>query len=241
MQAVYFSGVSQIRDLIVQATDPWGGIKPKDARRGVKEVHQMLNGIYLSTDASFVEVCQKDNPHKFESVISACGFPRVVRAQPSLAELSRKDVETNFTERNITWLQIGDAVPDDRQAWTDIVFNATFPDSPHSRADYEIENDSITPLHIAFRAMKKEEVLQTPPEQWFEPTFTVLRSGVDGKKTLLHCHLGISRSSTILSAFLIKEFKVSAAQAIAFLRTRRYCINPKSIAGLEAYAKALNH
>lgn len=74
----------------------------------------------------------------------------------------------------------------------------------------------------------------------FEPTFKRLDEAVFGtKKVLVHCQAGVSRSSSLVAAYLINRFEVSANEAIAFLHTKRYCVKPKFILWLDRYASAI--
>lgn len=48
----------------------------------------------------------------------------------------------------------------------------------------------------------------------------------DNKKVIVNCYAGISRSSTIVIAFLIAKKKMSLNEAINFVRMKRNIINP---------------
>src|SRR5690242_14947070 len=119
--------VGGIRDLIVEAKDPWDGKIPPNAREGFSDVSHIAGGLYISNHSRFVETFQT-NPNNFEVIVSVCGYPRLQRAQQDILKaVERSTVENHFKERKVEWLQIGDAVPDDNEAWTDLIFNATFP------------------------------------------------------------------------------------------------------------------
>lgn len=47
-----------------------------------------------------------------------------------------------------------------------------------------------------------------------------------GRRTLVHCRMGVSRSATMVLAFLMAEFRTSLGQALLMLRQRRSFINP---------------
>ncbi|MCE5293766.1 MAG: dual specificity protein phosphatase family protein [Chlamydiales bacterium] len=231
--------VDAVRDLIVKAQDPWvNGKKPKDILSNKHQAHHVVGGLYIGGDHSFVEVFQ-DNPQEFECVISACSFARMKRSQEALADITGDRAEALFKERKITWLQVGNAVPDDANSWPDIVFNATFPHLDDAQIGIEIRRreKNPTPDQVALRARKNAAILLVDVKEQFAPVFKALR---EGKKTLVHCHHGVSRSATILCAFFIHDFGVSAEQALAYLRTKRICVKPKLFPDLQQYFKALN-
>ena len=47
-----------------------------------------------------------------------------------------------------------------------------------------------------------------------------------GRKTLIHCMAGVSRSATILSAYLMVRYRWSTQQTIQYIRQRRPIIQP---------------
>jgi dual specificity phosphatase 12 len=48
----------------------------------------------------------------------------------------------------------------------------------------------------------------------------------EGGRILVHCVMGVSRSATVLSAFLMQSRKMSSSQALEFIRKRRACVRP---------------
>ena len=242
---------SDTRDEIVRAIDPWS-IGKRNSRAARPYANQVINGLYLGNDEKFAETlnfpCRNykkekidtSNPNQFEVIISLCTYARMVEEMPDLKKMDPKNVDKKFKERGITWIQLGNSLPDDKDAWSDIVFNATFPDSDLTKKDLGIPRKSKKPEHVKFRKNKRLKVEKVSVDKWFEPTFKILDEAVDnGKKTLVHCHAGASRSPALVAAYLIKRYDVTAEQAIAFLRTKRNSSNPKCVKGLKAYAKKL--
>lgn len=245
-------GYTGTRDEIIRAVDPWTFGEKKSKHTVRPYANQILNGLYLGNDEKFAETLGFDltnnagkkldssNPHKFEVVITLCTYARMVKEIPDLKKYSVKAVEKNFKDKGINWLQMGRSLPDDIDAWADLVFNASYPASAMAQQDLEIPKNSKKSKHLKFRAEKKKKINKLPIDQWFEPTFKLMDEAVySGKKTLIHCHEGVSRSPTLVAAYLINRYKVTAKQAIAFLRTKRNCANPKCVKDLKAYAKAL--
>lgn len=243
--------LAEVRDQIIRAVDPWTlGIRKGHAARPF--ANQIINGLYLGNDEKFAETvgfpCRTNdkkwidtsNPNRFETIISLCTYARMVKEMPDLKTMDLEEVEQQFQKRGITWWQLGCSLPDDKKAWTDLVYNATFPDSSLAKKDLGIPKKSKQPEHVKLREEKKRKVESLPVDQWFEPTFKVLDEAVhSGKKTLVHCHAGASRSPTLIAAYLIKRYGVSAKQAISFLRSKRNCSNPKCEKDLKRYAEKL--
>jgi protein tyrosine phosphatase len=63
----------------------------------------------------------------------------------------------------------------------------------------------------------------------------------EGRNVLVHCHLGVSRSSSIVIAYLMRYQNMSLKQSIEFVKSKRECIqpNPGFMEQLEKYEKEL--
>ena len=75
-------------------------------------------------------------------------------------------------------------------------------------------------------------------EKWFSHTFSFIQTALDAKENvLIHCHGGVSRSSTVLIAYLMKEFDVTYEQALNYVQSRRSGVDPNEgfRAGLNEY------
>lgn len=46
------------------------------------------------------------------------------------------------------------------------------------------------------------------------------------RNVLVHCHAGVSRSATIVIAYLMAKYNMFANEAIDFLKSKRECIQP---------------
>lgn len=63
--------------------------------------------------------------------------------------------------------------------------------------------------------------------QYFHQTFNLIdRELKAGRNVLVHCYAGISRSATIVIAYLMKKKRWTMYRAINFVRSRRLIINP---------------
>ena len=77
-------------------------------------------------------------------------------------------------------------------------------------------------LHIPVVDQYSENIYQH-----FETTSTWIQTAINkGGRVLVHCHAGVSRSSTLVCAYLMVTQKMSAEQALAQLREKRHHANP---------------
>jgi len=62
---------------------------------------------------------------------------------------------------------------------------------------------------------------------YFDESVDFIANGIMcGGKVLVHCQKGISRSSTIVAAYLIKKKDMQVDDAISLIKNARQCINP---------------
>lgn len=246
---------AEIRNSIITAKDPWikDGVKIEGAdpdRRAIRlYVTKVLGEIYLGNDEKFVETLgrpcrdikgwplRQDNPHAFKAVITVCPILTMLKALPDLAaaEIDSAKIQKDLEAQGIEWTEMGRSLPDDEKAWPDLVYNATFLDAA-TQDDFHIPLKTNDPHLLRFREEKATRVAQLAIDQLFLPTFKKLDEAFEGrKKTLVHCHGGASRSPTLLAAYIIWKFDVTVDQAIAYMRARRYCVNPKCMKDLRRY------
>ncbi|CAF1521752.1 unnamed protein product, partial [Didymodactylos carnosus] len=61
----------------------------------------------------------------------------------------------------------------------------------------------------------------------FEECITFIKEARENNKIILvHCSAGVSRSPTIIAAYLIKEFRWSTEKALIYIYKKRNCITP---------------
>jgi protein-tyrosine phosphatase len=75
--------------------------------------------------------------------------------------------------------------------------------------------------------------LPIPDVSWFDirTIFAATNSFIadslqNGHNVLVHCAWGISRSATVVVAFLMAFYRLTPHLAIEFLKSKRSCINP---------------
>ena len=73
----------------------------------------------------------------------------------------------------------------------------------------------------------------------FAQVCEVIDRAIDDSKhaVLIHCAAGVSRSATLVIAYLMYAYAVSFEHALAFLTEKRYCVNPNEgfVRRLRAY------
>jgi len=61
----------------------------------------------------------------------------------------------------------------------------------------------------------------------FDSTFEFIHNGIQsGGAVLVHCAAGVSRSATVVSAYVMRDQKMKADEAISFVKSKRLQINP---------------
>lgn len=75
----------------------------------------------------------------------------------------------------------------------------------------------------------------------FEVTFNFLETARNKGGVFVHCNAGMSRSPTIVIAYLMKKYGLSFEQALAFAKAKRPCVEPKEffVEQLKAYGITL--
>jgi hypothetical protein len=217
--------------------------------------HQIMNGLYLGNSEAFAQTTHFDcrcpntrgmmqpldtsNPLNFTTIITVCPMQAIFSDYVDWVDKSAEDFAESFSANEVTWHHVGKMALDDPSYWEALAYDCTYLDTELGRKTLPKEGLQQTEFEQILQA-KSTTMLNTPVEQWFEPIFKEIDEGViNGKRVLVHCQAGQSRSATILAAYLINRFRVSSAQAIAFLKSKRLCVDPKFATQLNAYAEAL--
>ncbi|CAN0130737.1 unnamed protein product [Pylaiella littoralis] len=95
---------------------------------------------------------------------------------------------------------------------------------------------SMTYKRVAVFDNRGEDLLQH-----LESCISFIEQGSFYGKVLVHCNKGVSRSSTVVAAYLMRTRGLSKAAAMSYLRSRRSIVNPHEgfIAQLEAFEAKL--
>lgn len=63
--------------------------------------------------------------------------------------------------------------------------------------------------------------------KYFDETFEILNDAIiNGKTVLVHCQAGISRSASIVIAYIMKKNKINMNDSYKFVQMKRSCISP---------------
>lgn len=193
------------------------------------ESHKIFENLYLGNAYEFGKASYlanindelgyslgTSNPKKFQTIITMCPLEAMHDNCVGLAKYKSGDVRASLNKQGITWHYLGRNLADvaEKGCWKDLVTSCTFWN------EYGTLTDDV--------------------KEWFKLTFEELDKALyNGVKTLVHCQAGMSRSPTVLAAYLINRFQVTTSQAINFLKSKRYCVDPKFTVFLQDYARAL--
>lgn len=222
-------------------------------RASRSEVSLILGELYLSDCLGFAGTTrlsclahnQKGIPYALDTSNSR-GFQTVITVCCVCSMLGdfqlggdSSTVKTSYDAQGITWFYVGKSIADDPSAWKALAHDATFPNSTLSQLEITAKGISEEELKASY-AQKTTIMDSTPVTLWFEAIFAEMDKAAQGnKRVLVHCQAGVSRSASLIAAYLIRRFEVTTDEAINFLRSRRACIEPKFVEQLRTYERAL--
>ena len=91
------------------------------------------------------------------------------------------------------------------------------------------EHTNAFPHKIKYLRLPLDDMVSTNLSQHFHETFEFIHDALEDKGcVLIHCNLGISRSSTIMLAYLMKSRKWTLLQAYKLLKSVRVAASPNS-------------
>ncbi|CAH0731609.1 unnamed protein product, partial [Brenthis ino] len=82
-------------------------------------------------------------------------------------------------------------------------------------------DSNISTLYI-----RANDTPQTNLLPYFPMANAFIEEGLQKGNVLVHCHFGVSRSATLVIAFIMEKYKLTFEQAYNFVRQRRSFINP---------------
>ena len=81
---------------------------------------------------------------------------------------------------------------------------------------------------ISHKILPAEDYEEYELSVHFEESFDFIEKGLEKGSVLVHCAAGISRSSTIVIAYLMKKNRWSVDDAFNFVKTKRKIISPNA-------------
>jgi protein-tyrosine phosphatase len=101
--------------------------------------------------------------------------------------------------------------------------------SEYEYEDYMIEARDFGPEQVWHRLVADDDEDVDLHHTYFDEAHATISQALkEGKRVLVHCAAGISRSVTLVAAFLIKEYRMGAEEAIRRIQRKRFCADPNN-------------
>ncbi|XP_012266464.2 dual specificity protein phosphatase MPK-4-like isoform X2 [Athalia rosae] len=91
---------------------------------------------------------------------------------------------------------------------------------------------------IIFKYIQVTDLPREDLLTYFEDTYQFIKHAQeDGNKTLVHCYFGVSRSATVVIAFIMKKYSMEYSEAFDLVKSKRRFVgpNPGFVAQLKLY------
>jgi len=86
---------------------------------------------------------------------------------------------------------------------------------------------NLFPEDFEYHNIPIKDVGDVNIKQFFLQTYEIIeKAKKEGKNVLVHCQAGISRSATIVIAYLIKKENMSLVDALSYVSSKRNCVCP---------------
>ncbi len=181
-------------------------------------------------------VLKTTNPLGLQKIITLCPMKSIAGDFDGLAELGVGAISKSFATKRIEWLNIGRTVVDDPSGWLPLVHDCTYPNSEEAQKELDMNSGMSMEEFQNLGKVKTDKIQDHAVTTWFAPVFTAIDAAIlNEPPVLVHCQAGISRSATVLAAYLVNRCQVEAHQAIQFLKSKRYCVDSKFRAQLIEY------
>lgn len=103
--------------------------------------------------------------------------------------------------------------------------------------------DSIYPEEFNYMNIPARDITDQDLGQYFDSCTEFIRGAIEGGgKVLVHCSYGVSRSTTVVIAYLIRYHEMSFDEALAYTKSKRAVTNPNKgfVTQLRKYHKQIN-
>ncbi|KAG6443642.1 dual specificity protein phosphatase 1B-like [Manduca sexta] len=91
---------------------------------------------------------------------------------------------------------------------------------------HRLPKSTFYDTNISTLFIRAYDTPQTNLLPYFPMANAFIDEGIQKGNVLVHCHFGVSRSATIVMAYLMEKYKLSFEQAFVYVRQRRRFINP---------------
>lgn len=99
-----------------------------------------------------------------------------------------------------------------------------------------IEIPNYFPNNFTYLRLNLFDIPQQKIYQALEPSYRFMDNAISKEgKVLVHCHAGVSRSTSIVLYYLMKKDKMSLPEALNYVKVRRPRVNPN-----QGFIKQLN-
>jgi len=251
---------NRIRQTINSApSDTLGTENKKNEEKKASKIpcHRIVHGLHLGNSEAFAHATSLEfnhpnefgkpvsikttNPVGFQKIVTLCPMKSIAGDFDGLAELGVEMIAKSLADQRIEWLNIGRTVVDDASGWLPLVHDCTYPKSQEAQKELDMNAGMPMEEFKALGAMKTKKMQGTAVTAWFEPVFAAIDTAIFNETpVLVHCQAGVSRSATVVAAYLINRFQVKAYQAHGFLKSERYCVNSKFWKQLMEYQSKLD-
>lgn len=102
--------------------------------------------------------------------------------------------------------------------------------------NFHQSNPDIKYVRCAIDDVESEDL-----KSFFDPVYNFILDGIEEGPTLVHCTAGMSRSATLVCAFLMRHQGITAETALSFVQNKRAIVspNPEFIRQLKIYETEL--
>jgi protein-tyrosine phosphatase len=82
------------------------------------------------------------------------------------------------------------------------------------------------PKQFTYKVIDVPDLHHANLQRHFPAAISFIKQGIQAGGVLVHCHAGVSRSSSIVIAYLMQEHRMTFQEALAFASLRRPVIFP---------------
>lgn len=91
---------------------------------------------------------------------------------------------------------------------------------------HRLPKSTFTNTNISTLFIRAEDIPSANLLSYFPMANAFITEGMEKGNVLVHCHFGVSRSATIVIAFLMEKYNLTFEQAYFYVKQRRKFINP---------------